>query len=172
MNEPLTLLIQDMFQTMHNANGIGLAANQVGALQRVIVIDISGADEKKYPGESPAAKAPLVLVNPEIVTANGSWVVEEGCLSIPGIREDVDRPESIRLRFHDSGFREQELDADGLLARVIQHELDHLNGILFIDRIGAARRKILTGRLNKIRRGEIEVDYPVVSPVPVGAESK
>jgi peptide deformylase len=171
-SEPLVRFIQDMFQTMHNASGIGLAANQVGSLQRVIVVDISEVDEEKYPAESPAAKKPLVLINPEIVAAEGSLVLEEGCLSIPDIRDDVDRPDRIRVRFRNMEFAEQELNADGLLARVIQHEIDHLNGVLFIDRVGTARRKLLTGRLNKVRKGEFEVGYPVVSAVPVGAETK
>jgi len=171
-SEPLVRFIQDMFDTMHNASGIGLAANQVGSLQRVIVVDISGVDEEKYPAESAAATKPLLLINPEIVASEDVVVMEEGCLSIPDIRDDVERARNIRVRFSDMEFKECELEAGGLLARVIQHEIDHLNGVLFIDRLPPAKRKQLTGRLNKIRKGEIEVDYPIVSHAPVSAESK
>jgi peptide deformylase len=90
--------------------------------------------------------------------------MEEGCLSIPDIREEVERPELIRVRFKDLEFRDHEIEAGGILARVILHEIDHLNGVLFIDRLGAVRRKLLRGRLNKLRRGEYEVNYPVASP--------
>jgi len=171
-SEALVRFIQDMFDTMHNASGIGLAANQVGSLQRVIVVDISDVDEEKYPAESATAKRPVVLINPEIIAAEGSWVMEEGCLSIPDIRDEIERPKNIRVRFNDIAFREKELDAEGLFSRVIQHEIDHLNGILFVDRLGAVKRKLLNGRLNKMRKGEIEVNYPVVASTPIGAESK
>lgn len=150
-------LAADMMETMHTAHGIGLAANQVGSLQRVIVVDVSGMEE------TPDVP-PLVMLNPEVVREEGSWVLEEGCLSIPDIREEVERPELVRLRFKDLEFRDHEIEARGILGRVILHELDHLNGVLFIDRLGAVKRKLLRGRLNKIRRGEYDVTYPVAAP--------
>ncbi len=146
-----------MFDTMHNAHGIGLAANQVGSLQRVIVIDVSGMGEEYQDAK------PLVLVNPSVVRAEGEWTMEEGCLSIPDIRDDVTRAETITIRYKDLDFNDQELEASGLLARVILHEIDHLDGVLFIDHLGAVKRKLLTGRLNKIRKGEVEIEYPIVA---------
>lgn len=154
----LRKLADDMMETMRSAHGIGLAANQVGSLQRIIVVDVSGMEE------TPDVP-PLVLINPEVVHEEGSWTMEEGCLSIPDIREDVERPELVRVRFKDLDFKDHEIEAGGILSRVILHELDHLNGVLFIDRLGAVKRKLLRGRLNKIRRGEYEAAYPVASPV-------
>ena len=154
--EELRKLAEDMFATMRNANGIGLAANQVGSLQRLIVIDVSEMEETK-------GGPRITLINPIIEAGEGSIVMEEGCLSIPEIREEVERPEHIRLRYLDLGLRDCELQAEGILARVLQHEIDHLNGVLFIDRISSEKRKLLRGRLNKIHRGEIEVPYPIVS---------
>jgi len=160
----LATLARDMLETMQKANGIGLAANQVGSLQRIIVVDISGMEESS---EMP----PIAMVNPAVVEEEGSWSMEEGCLSIPDIREEVERAERIRVRFRDLEFAEKEMEADGLLGRVILHEIDHLNGVLFIDRIGSVKRKLLRGRLNKLRRGDFEVAYPVVSNgVPARAE--
>jgi peptide deformylase len=104
------------------------------------------------------------MLNPDVLREEGSWVMEEGCLSIPEIREEVERPETIRVRFKDLEFRDHEIEASGILGRVILHEIDHLNGVLFIDRLGAVKRKLLRGRLNKIRRGEFEVSYPVAPP--------
>ncbi|MGB2958398.1 MAG: peptide deformylase [Bacteroidota bacterium] len=149
-------LARDMLETMQKANGIGLAANQVGSLQRVIVVDISGMEETR---EVP----PMVMLNPVVVEEEGCWLMEEGCLSIPDIREEVERAEKIRVRFRDLEFAEREIEADGLLGRVILHEVDHLNGVLFFDYIGSVKRKLLHGRLNKLRRGDFEVAYPVVS---------
>jgi len=152
----LTTLAADMLETMHQASGIGLAANQVGSLQRIIVVDLSEMED--YP-DAP----PLAMLNPEVVAEEGRLVIEEGCLSIPDIREEVERAEKIHVRYHDLQFTPREIEADGLLARVILHEIDHLNGVLFIDHIGAVKRKLLRGRLNKLDRGEVEVIYPVVT---------
>jgi peptide deformylase len=157
VDDGLRALASDMMETMHAAHGIGLAANQVGSLQRIIVVDVSGMEEAP---EVP----PLVMLNPEVVHEEGSWVMEEGCLSIPEIREEVERPALIRVRFKDLDFADHEIEAGGILGRVILHELDHLNGILFIDRLGAVKRKLLRGRLNKIRRGEYETGYPISAP--------
>lgn len=155
-DQHLVTLASDMFETMHQANGIGLAANQVGSLQRIIVVDVSDTEDGK---DLP----PIALINPEILAEEGRLIMEEGCLSIPDIRDEVERPENIHVRYRDLEFNERTLEATGILARVIQHELDHLNGILFFDRIGAIKRKLLRGRLNRLRRGEFEVNYPVVA---------
>jgi peptide deformylase len=156
----------DMFETMTNSHGIGLAANQVGALERIIVVDVSDLDEiQNLPDDAPG-KAPIALLNPEVISEEGSWTMEEGCLSIPEIREEVERAERVHVRYRDLDFNERELVADGMLGRVLLHEIDHLNGILFIDRLNLVKRKLLRGRLNKIRKGEVEVMYPVVAEEP------
>jgi len=155
-SDDLSELAGNMLETMHRANGIGLAANQIGSLQRIIVVDISGTDGVD-------TFEPLVMVNPEVVDNEGQWAIEEGCLSIPELRHEVERPERVHLRFRDLSYDQREIEAYGLLGRVILHEIDHLNGVLFIDHIHAMRRKLLKGRLNKIDRGEVEVNYEVVS---------
>ncbi|HLP16019.1 MAG TPA: peptide deformylase [Bacteroidota bacterium] len=148
-------LIQDMLETMHEANGIGLAATQVGILKQLLVIDLSDSDES---GEM----KPMAIINPEIIAEEGRIEIEEGCLSIPDIREPVKRPEKITVRFHDTSMTLQELTAEGMLARVIQHEMDHLNGILFIDHLSTAKRTFLKNKLRKISKGEVDIDYEFV----------
>jgi peptide deformylase len=164
-------LIYDMFETMHEANGIGLAATQVGDLRRILVVDIADVSEENAEGEQEDAAHPtspdlprtIAMINPEILQEEGSISLQEGCLSIPDIHAMVDRPEKVRVRYRDANFQEQDIVADGLLARVIQHEFDHLNGVLFIDHIGAAKRTLLKSRLNAIKKGEIETSYPIVA---------
>jgi peptide deformylase len=156
---------------MHEANGLGLAATQVGDLRRVITIDISDVTEPNAEGEtedtmhptSPDLPKTLALINPEILREDGTWIMEEGCLSLPKLHDEVERADKIRIRYYDTDFKKQELSADGLLARVILHELDHLNGILFVDRVSRTKRSMLLPKLRKIRKGEIEVDYPVMT---------
>jgi len=173
LDDSMVKLIYDMFETMHKANGIGLAATQVGDLRRVITIDISDVSEPNAEGEvedemhptSPGLPRTLALINPKILGEEGSWIMEEGCLSIPGVRGEVDRPEKVRIRYRDADFQEREILADGLLARVVQHEMDHLDGILFVGHMKRAKRSMLLGKLRRIRKGEIETDYPVVTAV-------
>ncbi len=173
VNPEVMKLVYDMFETMHSAHGIGLAATQVGSLERVIVIDISGveddkdeeeADEIKEHRTSPGLPRQLALLNPEVISEEGVWTMEEGCLSIPDVRADVKRAESIRVRYRDTNFEQQELIVDGLLARVILHEIDHLNGILFVDHLSKTERGLLSTRLRKIKKGNVEISYPVVVP--------
>lgn len=171
LDDSTVKLIYDMFETMHQANGLGLAATQVGDLRRVITIDISDVNEENAEGEmeddahptSPNLPRTLALINPEILSEEGKWIMKEGCLSLPDLHDDVERVEKIRVRFRDADFKEQELLADGLLARVILHELDHLNGVLFVDRINKARRSLHLPKLRKIRKGEVKTEYPVVT---------
>lgn len=171
VNDDLRKFVDDMFETMHHASGIGLAANQVGSLERIIVVDISDVDEKHHEGVGEAADRvkkenvgveKLVLINPEVIESSGTWKMEEGCLSIPDIRDEVERAETIRVRYKDLDFNDQEVRASGLLGRVLLHEIDHLNGVLFIDRVGDVKRKLMRGRLNKLERGEVETKYPIV----------
>jgi peptide deformylase len=172
VDDELKKLIDDMFETMHHATGIGLAANQVGSLHRVVIVDISDVENKPHEGVGEAANTverkdggvtKLVLLNPEVIASEGVWTMEEGCLSIPEIRDEVERAEDVRVRYRDLEFEEREIEASGLLGRVLLHEIDHLNGILFIDRLGVVKRKLLKGRLNKVMRGEVETKYPIVS---------
>jgi peptide deformylase len=157
-NDPaLTQFGADMVETMQCANGIGLAANQVGDLRRIIVVDIGETSEETRGME------PLVMINPVVVREVDSWIMEEGCLSIPEIRGEVERAETITVSYTDLKFENRLIMASGLLGRVILHEIDHLNGILFLDYLGVTKQKLLKGRLNKIRRGEIEARYPVVA---------
>jgi peptide deformylase len=150
-------LIHDMFDTMHHANGIGLAANQVGELKQILVIDVSEMEAGK-------GIQPMVVINPEIIAeSEEDTEYEEGCLSIPDIREKVWRPEKISLRYNDINMKEIETEAGGILSRVLQHEIDHLNGILFTDYLTATKRALLRSKLTKISKGEIETQYEVVT---------
>ncbi len=171
-DDGIVKLVYDMFETMHKANGIGLAATQVGDLRRVIVIDIAdvhenaeGEEEDEAHPTSPGLPRTIALINPEILDREGALTVEEGCLSIPDVRGEVERPEKVRVRFLDPNFRPQEILADGLLARVLQHELDHLDGVLFTDHISKARKSLLMPKLRRIKNGDIETSYPVVTAV-------
>jgi peptide deformylase len=156
MSDDVIQLIMDMFETMREASGIGLAANQVGILQRIIVIDVSQVEGMEEIN-------PLALINPEVTEKQNSCKMEEGCLSIPEVRDEIERAQMIRVRYKDTNFQDQEIEANDLLARVILHEIDHLDGILFIDYLSPEKRKIHAEILRKIHLGELEVNYPVVS---------
>ncbi len=161
VNDTIVRLGHDMMETMHRANGIGLAANQVGVLQRIITVDLTGSEG--YENFSP-----LIMLNPEITDEEGSWAVEEGCLSLPELRDEVERPERLRVAYRDLNFDPQVIEVNGMLGRVIQHEIDHLNGVLFIDHLNLIKRRLLRGRLNKIKSGDVAVDYEL-APVPMTA---
>ena len=144
VDDDLRKLMDDMIETMHDAPGVGLSAIQVGVAKRVIVIDIARQDEPR---------APLRLVNPEIVWVSDEQVMaEEGCLSLPDQFAELRRPSEVKLRHLDAEGVEQEIETDGLLARCILHELDHLEGILFVDHLSAVRRSIILRRLTKLRK--------------------
>jgi peptide deformylase len=167
-DEPgLQELIDDMFETMRVAHGVGLAAPQVGRSIRLFVVDLrpSAADiAEENGGEVPWwALEPMAFINPEIADPSGPNVmIEEGCLSIPDLREDVVRPDVLTVRFADRDFEPQEIHAHGLLARVVQHELDHLDGVLFVDRVSPLRKRLLQRRLRRMAEGDVEADYPIV----------
>ena len=140
-------LADDMLMTLYaTGNGIGLAATQVGVLKRFLIVDIGDTDEEKF--------EPLLLFNPEILSYEGESVAEEGCLSIPDVRADVKRPEKIIVKAMNLKGEEIGIETDGLIARVLQHEIDHLNGTLFIDRISGLKRQLLRGELKKIQQAE------------------
>lgn len=140
-DDQLKSQVDEMFRVMFEAEGIGLAAPQVNILRAFLVIGM--------PRENQEPER-LFFANPEIVETRGESAFEEGCLSIPEIREEVIRPEWIRLRYQDLEGNQKELETSGLLARVLQHEIDHLNGILFVDRITAARKSLLKNDLKKL----------------------
>ncbi len=152
-------LIKNMLDTMHNANGIGLAATQVGADKSIFVADLSCLEEYKD------AK-PLVFINPKIISrSEDTVVIEEGCLSIPDIRGDVERPKSVTIVYQDTDLVEQTMDADDFLARVIQHEYDHLQGVLFTDLISDELKKKVKKDILKIKKRKWEFQYPVTEDV-------
>lgn len=148
-------LLDDMLETMYDAPGIGLAAVQVGVMQRVVVVD---------PAREDAPKNPLFLVNPEITWASDTLVpYEEGCLSIPDYYEEVSRPDRVRVRYRDRDGAVQEIEADGLLATVLQHEIDHLDGVLFVDRISKLKRDRVVRKFEKAARLGRDVNLPGTS---------
>jgi peptide deformylase len=141
VDDALRQLIDDMFETMYDAPGIGLAATQVDVHRRLLVADVS-SDRNE----------PWVLINPEIIEKDGVEVTEEGCLSVPGYYEEVERAERVRVRYLDRDGSEAESEFDGLLAVCVQHEIDHLDGKLFVDYISEAKRQRIRKRLEKDRR--------------------
>ena len=164
----LNELIADMFETMYNANGVGLAAPQVGKAIRLFIVDASvyAEDEDEADGLSKdEEKRKLkdfkrIFINARILSEDGvEWPFNEGCLSIPKIREDVNRLPKIRLSYLNENFNKMEEEFDGLAARIIQHEHDHIEGKLFTDRINPLRRRMLKGKLDDIAKGKVEVDY-------------
>jgi peptide deformylase len=141
VDNALRSLIDDMFETMYDAPGIGLAATQVDVHRRLLVADVSTEKDD-----------PRVLINPEIVEKDGVEVTEEGCLSVPGYFEEVTRAEHVKVRYLDRDGNQQEEDFDGLLAVCVQHEIDHLDGRLFVDYLSEAKRQRIRKRLEKDRR--------------------
>jgi peptide deformylase len=155
VNDDIRRLIADMIETMHEAQGIGLAAPQVGRSLALCVIDLPADYDTTEDGRrlNPDAAMPLVLLNPEIVSAsNKTDEHEEGCLSFPGLRGNIERPTEIALRYMDEFGASHEKTFVDFLARVIQHEVDHLNGVLFIDRMSVAKKFALKSRLKRLER--------------------
>lgn len=147
-------LIDNMFYTMINANGVGLAAPQVNNNLSVCIVDISCMEEHKN-------VKPLILINPVILDSHGKSTIEEGCLSIPDVRGEVTRPEKIFLKYNDFNMNEVKIELDGYLARVAQHEIDHLHGKLFVDYLDEETLKKVKSQLRKIKKGKAVTDYPL-----------
>ncbi|MDC3259905.1 peptide deformylase [Flavobacteriaceae bacterium] len=164
----LDQLIENMWETMYASNGVGLAAPQIGLSIRLFVIDAApfSDDEELDEAEVTLLKTfKKAFINPTIIEEDGPiWEFNEGCLSIPDVREDVSRHERIRIHYWDEQFKEQELVLTGLAARVVQHEYDHIEGILFTDHLTSLKRRLLKNRLNSISKGVIQVDYPMKFP--------
>lgn len=159
--EGLEQLIKDMYETMDRSNGVGLAAPQIGRSIRLFVIDSTSMYEQDENEDG----LRTVFINPQIIEeVDKPWPFEEGCLSIPHIREDVERKATVKIRFHDENFNETEKIFTGMTARVIQHEYDHIEGVLFIDHISALKRRLLKGKLKDISKGKVKVDYRMKFP--------
>ena len=144
VDDELRILLDDMLETMYAAPGIGLAAVQIGILKRLIVIDISKDKEKKNP---------IFLINPEIISkSKNTSIYEEGCLSLPGHFAEIERPEECQIKYIDYDGKKKEMKANGLLATCIQHEIDHLNGILFIDYLSKLKKDMIVKKLVKQKK--------------------
>lgn len=157
----LSKLIDDMFDTMHKSRGVGLAAPQIGKAIRLFIID----SRKMYDEGEEEKGLEEVFINAQIIDEEGEdWRFEEGCLSIPTIREDVSRQPKITIQYYDRNFKFQERSFDDLTARVIQHEYDHIEGILFIDHLKPLKKSLLKGKLEKISKGMVDVNYKMKFP--------
>lgn len=164
----LEKLVENMWETMYNASGVGLAAPQIGLPIRLFVIDTTpfSDDEDLSKKEQEALNGfKKVFINAQIEEETGDeWVFNEGCLSIPDIREDVTRKDTITISYEDEHFKEQRETYDGLLARVIQHEYDHIEGILFTDKLSSLKKRLIKSKLSNISKGKINADYRMRFP--------
>ncbi len=152
-------LIDNMFETMYASNGVGIAAPQIGRSIRLFVIDASAVAEGED-GDPSCEDFKRVFINPIIFEESGTeWSCEEGCLSIPRIREDVKRKPKLKIEYYDENWDLYEEELEGFAARVVQHEYDHIEGILFTDRINPLRKQLLKGKLRDIQKGNISADY-------------
>lgn len=165
----LAKLIGDMWETLYASNGVGLAAPQINKNIRLFIVDSiqlfanqEPEDKGKYPDEPGFKK---ILINAKIKQLNGKpWIYNEGCLSIPKIREDINRPEIVTIEYADENFQLHTETFNGITARIIQHEYDHIEGKLFIDYIKPFRKKLLHGKLSDITKGKVKVDYKMIFP--------
>ena len=160
VDERVRRLMDDMLETMYDAPGIGLAAPQVGRLERVLVVDVAREDE---------APQPYQMANPEVIwAADEEEVHEEGCLSLPDFYADVTRPRAVRVRYLDRDNEVREVDAEGLLATCVQHEIDHLNGVLFVDYLSALKRNMI---LKKLAKQKQQTQKKSGKPAPAAKEA-
>jgi peptide deformylase len=158
-HDGLEMLIESMFETMYESHGVGLAAPQINKSINLFILDTSPFEDEKYPNLK------KVFINAEILEESGEkWEYEEGCLSIPHIRENVNRKPSILIKYQDENFDIIEESFDGIAARVIQHEYDHIKGILFIDHITEFKKRLLKNKLLNISKGNIDVSYKMRFP--------
>ena len=158
----LDKVIEDMYDTMYDAKGVGLAAPQVNKSIRLFLVDATPYAEEDMDLDG----FKEVFINPVILEEEGTeWIFNEGCLSIPGIREDVKRKPKITVEYYDEDFNLKEKVFEGMAARIIQHEYDHVEGVLFTDRINLLRRRLFNGKLKNIAKGNVEVDYKMKFPL-------
>lgn len=161
-------LIANMWNTMYNANGVGLAAPQIGLPIRLFLVDTSpfaDDDELSKEEQEVLKNFKKVFINAQMQEETGqNWAFNEGCLSIPDVREDISRKDTITLSYQDEEFKSHTETYDGLLARVIQHEYDHIQGILFTDKLSSLKKRLIKGKLSNISKGKISVDYKMRFP--------
>jgi peptide deformylase len=151
-------LISDMFETMYAAHGVGLACPQIGKSLRMFVVDGAPMDEEM-------SDFKRVFINPQIMASDGvPWSFEEGCLSIPGVREEILREPNLRITYLNEDWEEKEEELTGLRARIVQHEYDHIEGILFTDHLSNFKKRILKGKLAGITKGKVDIDYRMRFP--------
>jgi peptide deformylase len=156
----LDMLISSMFETMYDSRGVGIAAPQVGKSLNLFIIDTAPFEDEQYPDLK------RVFINAEILEEDGEkWEFEEGCLSIPNIRENVKRKPNLRIRYQDENFEEHEESFDGIAARVIQHEYDHVQGVLFVDHLSELKKRLIKNKLVNISRGNVDVSYKMRFPM-------
>lgn len=165
----LNELIENMFETMYEARGIGLAAPQVGAPIRLFMVDATPfEDDEDFSEEEQKFLSTFkrVFINAQIIDESGDeWAFNEGCLSIPEVREDVFRQPDIVMEYQDENFKKHKETFSGIVARIIQHEYDHIEGILFTDKLSPLKKRLIKGKLAKISKGEIQVDYRMKFPL-------
>ena len=168
----LKKLVDDMFDTMYEASGVGLAAPQIGKAIRLFITDGSPFAEELEEGEEPDPRAvgienfKQVFINPIIEEESGNeWAFKEGCLSIPKVREDVVRKEKLRITYYDENWNFKDEVYDGYAARIIQHEYDHIEGVLFTDHLSSIKKKLISKKLQNISKGEVNVDYRMKFPL-------
>jgi peptide deformylase len=162
----LSQLIEDMYETMHAAQGIGLAAPQIGRSIRLFVVDGTGLEKDDDEAEEGMEDFKKAFINPVMLEELGTpWDFEEGCLSIPNIREKISRKETIRIRYYDENWQLKEEEYDGMQARIIQHEYDHIEGKLFIDYLTSLKKRLLKGKLTDISRGDVKTEYRILAPL-------
>lgn len=160
-SEDVKQLAEDMFETMHAASGIGLAAPQIGKDIRMFIVDGSVLED-----EPELADFKKTFINAEIVEEDEDHTdMEEGCLSIPNIREKVGRPTSIRIKYFDENWEAHDEEYDGMKARIIQHEYDHIEGVLFIDYLTPLKKRLLKSKLSDISRGDVDTEYRIIAPL-------
>lgn len=156
----LKQLIEDMYETMHAANGIGLAAPQIGKAIRLFVVDGTQLEDEEHMTDFKKA-----FINPQIIEEVGEpWEFEEGCLSIPNIREKVSRKEDVKIKYYDENWELHEEEYDGMKARIIQHEYDHIEGKLFVDYLTPLKKRLLKGKLADISKGKVDTEYRIAVP--------
>lgn len=153
-NQELVDLVKNMYDTLYNiSNGVGLAANQVGVSKSVFIVDLRNEDKSE----------PITFINPEIISFSDDLVeYQEGCLSIPEFYENVKRPSKVEIKYYDLNMKEHKMEFDEFMSRVIQHEKDHLDGILMFERLTPLKRTLSKTKLSKIQKGEFEVNYPMI----------
>ncbi len=164
----LEALIENMYETMYSAHGVGLAAPQIGLAIRIFIVDtepFSSDDDLNEQEQEYLSTFKRTFINPKILKEEGDeWAFNEGCLSIPDVREDVFRQPTVTLEYFDENFNKHTEDFDGIVARVIQHEYDHIEGILFTDKLSPLKKRIIKGKLANISKGKVDVEYRMKFP--------